>query len=142
MKNLVKTFLMTELGKGAAVPAVELVRPVTGLVLQPWGSSTDTISNWDGDGIPRPTRMSPLRSSRVYARRLAPRLETSSVGHVAPSTTRKIGSEPKLAAKRACTLFALTLQPVCGWWQVKQVRWLVPRFWKKGFPAVRVAPPG
>ena len=69
-------------------------------------------------------------------------VETSSLGHVAPSTRRNNGSCPALASNLARALAALMVQPVCGWWQVKHVRPLVPRFWKNGLLAVIVATPG
>ena len=45
-------------------------------------------------GTCSPIRISPLCSNKLYALRFASMLETSALGHVAPSTRRKIGSFP------------------------------------------------
>src|ERR687891_151691 len=96
------------------MPEIGLVRPVTGLVLHWYGSFTAVTANSAPAGMGKPTRMRPLEVNNWYACCLAARVETSAFGHVAPSTRRKIGSAPALAAKRFATSAALTLQPFCG----------------------------
>ena len=55
------------------------------------------------------------RNALYFARRFARNVETSSLGQVAPSTSRKIGSAPRLLSKRSTTSEGVMLQPLCGW---------------------------
>src|SRR5579885_234099 len=96
------------------IPEVGLVRPVTGLVEHPYGSLTAETSNSELAGIARPIRTSPLPVRSLYAVLRADFVETSSLGHVAPSNRRNSGSVPSLRAKRACADAALIVHPVSG----------------------------
>src|SRR5215469_1096396 len=111
------------------MPAVGLVSPVVEFVLQLYGSSTERIWNCKLvlDGIGSPILNNPFFKSRSNAFRRLPGVETSSDGHVAPSTRRNSGSF-RSVLNRSCACRALTVQPSSGWWQVKQVRLFVPRF--------------
>src|SRR5262245_16920401 len=56
----------------------------------------------------------------------------STTSQLEPSFVRKIGSSPAELSNRFATCSAETVQPSPGWWQVEQLRPLVPRLWKNG----------
>src|SRR4051812_35860187 len=88
--------------------------------------------------MPIPTRMRPLSSSSLNAERRAATVDTSAFGEFAPSLVRKIGSSPAVSSKRCRIDSGVTLHPVRAWWQVEQLRPLLPYDLKNGlFRSIR-----
>src|SRR5262245_14662938 len=92
-----------------------------------YGSSTSTKSNSAPRGMGRPTRISALLRSMLYAALRAATDETSASGEFDPSLVRKIGSAPPVASNRFWTSVGLIVQPAAATWQEAQDRPFVPR---------------
>ncbi len=63
------------------------------------------------------------------------------LGQSAPSTGAKIGSRAAVASQRLRMSPRLTLMPLPGWWQVAQLRPLLPSAAKKGWLPMSMGPP-
>jgi hypothetical protein len=79
-------------------------------------------------------------AGRVSAMRMRPLLRmrlceavspVAAVGKLAPSMAEKRGSVPFVEAKSVVLAAGVMLMPCAAWWQVAQVRPLVPSDWKK-----------
>src|SRR6185437_13893344 len=100
--------------------------------LQAYGVSTAVTWKSAFAGTSNSMRIKPLVSSSWYARSRDHTVETSSLGHVAPSTGRKIGSVPAVRKKRSATSGGEIPQPVACTWHDEHERPFVPSDTKNG----------